>query len=62
MWLYVISFAVFLLAVLGLGLGRLFGREGIRGSCGGLNGPEGGCGLCGRGAAEAPECPRRAGR
>ncbi len=34
---FVISFAVILIVVLGMGVGVLFGRSGIKGSCGGLN-------------------------
>lgn len=59
---YLLSFAVFVLVALGLGTGLLFGRGGIRGTCGGLNGPGQGCGLCGRGAADPSECPRKADR
>lgn len=63
MWLYVSSFVFFLLFVLGLSTGLLLGRGGIRGSCGGLNRPDGAsCGLCGRGETERSECPRKAAR
>ena len=31
------SFLVFALAAVGMGLGLLYGRRGIHGSCGGLN-------------------------
>ena len=55
---YFLSFVFFALAITGLSLGLLSGREGIRGSCGGLNNPDGhGCGVCGRAAAD--DCPRR---
>lgn len=37
MEVFVISFAVILLAILGMGVGVLYGRPGIKGSCGGLN-------------------------
>ena len=57
MLVYVISFAAFALALGGLGVGLMMGRDGIRGTCGGLNSPEG-CGACGRRAGEARECPR----
>jgi uncharacterized protein len=56
MMVFLISFGVFLLTALALGLGLLLGRAGITGSCGGLNripGLEGACGAC-----EQP-CPRR---
>ncbi|MGB5809876.1 MAG: hypothetical protein WBG86_05050 [Polyangiales bacterium] len=60
MALFIVSFLVFSLAFGGLALGRLLGRDGIRGSCGGLNQP-GGCGACGRGPSEsAGDCRRKA--
>lgn len=52
---YVLSFAVFALALTGLSFGVLAGRDGIRGTCGGLNDPDG-CGACGRRARG--ECER----
>ncbi len=52
---YVLSFAVFGLALAGLSVGLMAGRGGIRGTCGGLNNPDG-CGACGR---PANDCPRR---
>lgn len=60
---YVASFVVFALCLTGLSLGLIAGRGGIRGSCGGLNNPDGsGCGACGR-SAEAPlACPRKRAR
>jgi hypothetical protein len=55
---YALSFVFFALALTGLSIGVLAGREGIRGSCGGLNNPDGsGCGVCGR--AASGECPRK---
>jgi hypothetical protein len=58
--IYVISFIVFALALSGLGIGLLAGRGGIRGTCGGLNDPNGnGCGVCGRSPGSASECPRK---
>ncbi len=55
---YLLSFMVFALALTGLSVGALAGRGGIRGSCGGLNNPDGsGCGTCGR--AASGECPRK---
>lgn len=55
---YVLSFFVFALALTGLSLGLLAGRGSIRGTCGGLNNPNGtGCGACGR--AANGECPRK---
>ena len=57
---YVLSFAVFALATLGLSVGVLTGRGALRGSCGGLNNPDGtGCGACGRGPDAPASCPRR---
>jgi len=40
-----LSFAVMLIAVLGLSLGVLLGRRPIQGSCGGIGGR---CGACSR--------------
>jgi hypothetical protein len=60
MVVYVLSFVVFALALGGLSVGLLAGREGIRGTCGGLNNPDGqGCGACGRTADSNGDCPRR---
>ncbi|MFQ5658290.1 MAG: DUF539 domain-containing protein [Candidatus Methylomirabilales bacterium] len=44
MEIFLISFAVMVIALLGMGIGVLFGRQGIKGSCGGLS--SGGCGIC----------------
>jgi hypothetical protein len=55
---FLASFAVFLLFSGALALGLLFGRGGLRGSCGGLNripGLKGSCGACG-----TDRCPRKA--
>ena len=53
MTVYFLSFVVFALALSGLSIGVLAGRGGIRGTCGGLNNPDGqGCGACGRSAAD----------
>ncbi len=43
---FVLSFVFFSLAIAGLAVGLLAGRAGVRGTCGGLNRPDGGCGLC----------------
>jgi len=60
MMTYLLSFMVFVLASLGLSVGLLAGRGGIRGTCGGLNNPDGqGCGACGRSARSVRECPRK---
>lgn len=60
MIVFVLSFAVFVLVLGGLSIGLLTGRGGIRGTCGGLNNPDGqGCGACGRSASNATECPRK---
>ncbi len=51
MTVFLLTFSLMALALLGLGLGVLFGRPAIKGSCGGgdtLNGIEGGCALCTR--------------
>jgi hypothetical protein len=49
---YLLSFMFFALALTGLSIGTLAGRGGIRGTCGGLNNPDGtGCGACGRAAS-----------
>ena len=57
MMVLLLSFAVMLVAVLGLSLGVLLGRRPIQGSCGGIGGR---CGTCSRscqaqGAAGEPE-------
>jgi hypothetical protein len=44
-----LSFAVMLIAVLGLSLGILLGRRPIQGSCGRIGGH---CGACSRGCRE----------
>lgn len=49
---FFISLLVISLFMLALGLGVVFGRAPIRGSCGGVNGA-GGCELC------SGTCPRR---
>jgi hypothetical protein len=60
MAVYVLSFVVFALALSGLSVGLLAGRTGIRGTCGGLNNPDGqGCGACGRTADTDGDCPRK---
>jgi hypothetical protein len=60
MVVYMLSFAVFALALSGLSVGLLAGRSGIRGTCGGLNNAHGkGCGGCGRSASSASQCPRK---
>ena len=62
---FIIAFAVFVLALLGLSLGVLLHRRPIKGSCGGLNridGLESDCGgACqGHGSNKDAYCPRRA--
>ncbi len=47
---FVLSFVVVALAVTGMALGVLAGRDGIRGSCGGA----GGCGACQRPCRHRP--------
>lgn len=55
---YILSFMVFALVFGGLSIGLIAGRGGIRGTCGGLNNPDGtGCGACGR--AARGECTRK---
>ena len=39
-----LSFVVILLVIAGMGIGVMYGRKAISGSCGGLN--SGGCELC----------------
>lgn len=57
--IYVLSFVAFSLALAGLSVGVLAGRGAIRGTCGGLNNPEG-CGACGRASEDrGRDCPRR---
>lgn len=48
--LFLFSFVVFALAVLGMAVGLFFGRPPIAGSCGGVQGVQGGpsCGRCRR--------------
>lgn len=61
MLVYLLSFTVFTLALTGLSIGIVAGRGGIRGTCGGLNNPDGtGCGACGR--AAKGECRRQGAR
>lgn len=45
MEIFLISFVIMVIALLGMGIGVLFGRQGIKGSCGGLNHVDG-CGIC----------------
>jgi hypothetical protein len=60
---YAASFLVFALSLFGLSLGLIAGRGGIRGTCGGLNNPDGSrCGACGRSAGSIPQCPRKRAR
>jgi hypothetical protein len=59
MTVLLLSFAVMLIAVLGLSLGVLLGRRPIQGSCGGIGGR---CGACSRSCREqgaAGECEQR---
>ncbi len=37
---FLLSLVIIAAALAGLGLGRLFGRPGLRGSCGGLTGDQ----------------------
>ncbi len=60
MLVYALSFLAFSLALAGLSVGLIAGRGGIRGTCGGLNNPDG-CGACGRAAKHGGKCPRREG-
>lgn len=48
MTVLLLSFAIMLLAVLGLSLGVLLGRRPIQGSCGGIGGR---CDTCSRGCS-----------
>ena len=62
MMTFLIAFAIFALAVLGLGLGLLLNRGPVQGSCGGLArmpGLASDCGgLCRRSGGDR-QCPRR---
>jgi hypothetical protein len=56
--IFIISFFVFVLMALALSLGLLFGRQPVKGSCGGLNripGLENSCSAC-----KNKQCPRKA--
>ncbi len=50
MALFIVTFSIMLLAVVGMAVGVLFGRSPIAGSCGGLNAvnDSGECGACSR--------------
>ena len=50
MAVFIISLVLMLAAVAAMAVGRLFGRTGIRGSCGSLAGMDGGerCAACSR--------------
>ena len=61
---FLLAFAVFLLALLGLSLGTILNKRPIQGSCGGLNqigGVASDCGGACRSGGKAPghRCPRR---
>lgn len=51
------SFVILLLVVAGMAVGVIFGREPIKGSCGGLNnaGVDASCELCGGNPAKCEE-------
>jgi hypothetical protein len=62
MMTFVIAFAVFALALLGLGLGLLLKRGPVQGSCGGLArmpGLTSDCGGLCRRSSDGRQCPRR---
>ena len=48
MSLFLITFAVMGLAVLGMAIGAMTGRRELKGSCGGLNNVDGGACPCGK--------------
>lgn len=56
MEVFVVTLILMLLGFAGMAVGRLFGRSGIRGSCGSLAGIDGGCGACSK------SCSRRRNR
>ncbi len=60
MQLLALSFLVFLIAMTGMAAGVIAGRSALRGSCGGINLPDGtrigGCGNC---TKRSKPCPRR---
>ncbi len=49
---FLASLAILLIVIIAMGVGVLFGRRPISGSCGGLN-KAGGCALC------SGKCPKR---
>ncbi len=54
---FLFTFVIFILMSLALTLGLLFGRQGVQGSCGGLNripGLEDSCSVC-----TNKKCPRK---
>ncbi len=55
-----VSFLVLLLVVAGMAIGVIFGREPIKGSCGGLNnaGVDSSCELCGGDPVKCDEVSR----
>ena len=60
MWLYLIVFLGFALAVTGLAVGLFFKRKPLQGSCGGLNnldGNDGTCSICGATAQDQCQEP-----
>ena len=59
MEVFVLSLVLMLLVFAGMAVGRLFGRSGIRGSCGSLAGVDGGAGCA---ACRKPCSKRRAGQ
>lgn len=61
--IFLATFAIMALAVLGMSIGVLTGRRELKGSCGGLNNVDGGECPCGRQASceEANQAPDAAG-
>ena len=60
MEIFLFSFLIFILMSLALTLGLMFGRQGVQGSCGGLNripGLENSCSVCTK-----QRCPRKKSR
>lgn len=55
-----VSFFILLLVVAGMAIGVIFGREPIKGSCGGLNnvGVDSSCELCGGDPVKCEETAR----
>lgn len=56
---FIAVFIILLLVVAGMGVGIMFGRGPLKGSCGGMGsaGIEGNCDICGNDPAKCEESP-----